>query len=117
MVLDTDEATGLFNPKLTKMRIAHNDLDHKFAKSIGARIKGALKQLPEHQCGIIALGDVPRRIADAAIEKRITDPRYDQVLAFVVCNGDDFHFSYRTPRRDLVQSMLSAGQRPLFTAA
>lgn len=116
MVLDTDEATGLFNPKMTMIRIAYNGLDHKFAYSTGRKIAKALRQLPEHQSAIIALGDVPRRIADGAIARRINDSAYDHVLAFVVCEGDDFHFTYRKPRRDLVQRMLSAGQRPLFNA-
>lgn len=113
------EATGLFNPKMTMMRVVHNGLDQKFARSAGDRISGALSQLPEQQGGVIVLGEVPPRIADEAISKRIGEPAYDHVLAFVTneIDSDDFHFTYRMQRRETIQQMVGAGVRPLFTAA
>lgn len=116
VVVVGDEPTGLFDPRTTMMRIVHNGLDHKFSVSAGSRIAEALRQLPEHQSGIVVLGDVPPRVANEAIARRIDDSAYDHVLAFAVCEGDAYHFSYRTPRREQLQRMLSAGLRPLFAA-
>jgi hypothetical protein len=115
MLLDTDEATGLFNPKMTMLRIANDGLYHRFARSVGARIAEALRQLPVQHGGIIVLGEVPRRVADSAIARRIQDPAYNQVVAFVVAEEGDFHFSFRTENQDLIQKIVSAGQRPPFT--
>jgi hypothetical protein len=116
MVLDSDKATGLFNPRLTMMRVVHNSLDYKFARSAGARLAEALRQLPSEQEGIIALGEVPRRIAETAIARRIGERAYDHILAFVVneIDSSDFHFTYRTGRGPRVQQMVSAGLKPLF---
>ncbi|MBI4840384.1 MAG: hypothetical protein HY803_04805 [candidate division NC10 bacterium] len=118
MVLDSDEATGLFNPRMTMMRVAHNGLDHKFARSAGARLAEALRQLPPEQEGIIVLGEVPKRIAESAISRRISDRAYDHILAFVIneVDNDQFHFTYRTERRTRVQQLVGAGLRPLFAA-
>lgn len=115
MVLNTEEATGLFNPKMTMVRIANNGLDHQFARSAGAKITEALRQLPDHQAGVIVLGDVPRRIADRAMASRIRDPAYNHVVAFLVAEGNGFHFSFRAEDRDLIQRIVGPGQRPLFT--
>lgn len=118
MVLDSDEATGLFNPRMTVMRVAQNSLDHKFAASAGARFAEALRQLPSEQEGVIVLGGVPRRIAKAAISRRIGETAYDQILAFVIneIDSDEFHFTYRTGHRTRVQQMVGTGLKPLFAA-
>lgn len=118
MVLDTSEATGLFNPTYTMLRVGHNGLDHKFARSIGARLAEAIRQLPSDEDAMILLGDVPKRIADAAIDRRIGDSAYDGILAFVVHEGDSdqFHFSHRPSRRGQIQKLVASGTRPLFTS-
>jgi hypothetical protein len=117
MILDTDEATGLFDPRKTIMRVVHGGLDLRFARSVGARVAEALRQLPSGEDSIIALGMVPKRIAETAISRRIADGAYDHVLAFVVneADTDEFHFSYRTGNGSRVQRMVGAGLRPLFT--
>lgn len=115
MVLDTSEATGLFNPRMTILRIANDGLEYSFARSAGVRIAEALRQLPDHHAGLIVLGDIPRRIADSAISRRIQDHAYDHVVAFVVAEGSDFHFSYRTENHDVLRKLVGRGHRPLFT--
>lgn len=115
MVLDTDEATGLFNPRMTMLRIANDGLERSFTRSAGARIAEALRQLPDHHPGLIVLGDIPRLIADSAISRRIQDRAYDHVAAFVIGEGSQFHFSYRPENSDLIQRLVGGGQRPLFT--
>lgn len=113
MVVD-DEATGLFNPNKTLLRVVNNGLDHKFARSTGARIAEALGQLPSDHYGIIVLGDMPRRIADAAIARRLNDRAYDQVFAFVIYEDENFHFRYREERRHTVEQLIGPGIRPLY---
>lgn len=115
MIVD-DEATGLFNPNKTILRVVNNGLDHKFARSAGARIAEALRQLPSDHYSIIVLGGMPRRIAESAIARRIEDRAYDKVLAFMIYEEEKFHFSYRTKNRKAVQKLLNLGIRPLYPA-
>ena len=117
MVIDSVEATGLFNPHKTMMRLVHNSLDHKFARSAGARIAEALRQLPPFHHGIIVLGDVPRRIAEKAITRRLSDPSYAAVVAFVVHENNEFHFAYQKEHHNFIQAMVGAGVRSLFSSA
>ena len=65
---------------------------------------------------MIVLSDVPRRIAETAIARRIDGPAYRHVVAFAVGEAANFHFTYRTPHRELIQNIVSPGHRPLFTA-
>jgi hypothetical protein len=116
LIID-DEPTGLFNPNKTMLRVANNGLDHKFARSTGARIAEALRQLPADHYGIIVLGGMPRRIADAAIARRIEDRAYDKVFAFIIHEDEQFHFNYRTKRREDIQQLLSPGIRPLYSVS
>lgn len=109
-----DEPTGLFNPRKTYLRVAHQNLDRRFASSAGARIAEALRQLPTKQRGIIALGGIPRRIAQEAIHPRLEDAAYDNILAFVVHEDHNFHFVYRSGDRGAVQNLVGRGPRPLF---
>jgi len=117
MILDRDEATGLFNPDFTMLRVVNNGLGHQVAQSVGRRLAEALSQLPSENGGVIVLGDVPRRVADGAIARRIDEPAYGRILAFVVHEADDFHFTYRTYRPDAIQELLGSGPRPLVPAA
>jgi hypothetical protein len=117
VLLVDNEATGLFNLNKTMLRVAHKGLDHKFARSTSAKIAEALKQLPADHYGIIVLGDVPRRIADAAIKRRIEDRAYDKVVAFMIYEDEKFHFSYRTKRQKEVQQLLGPSIRPLYNVA
>ena len=117
-ILDSDEGTGLFNPLMTLMRVVDSGLDHKFARSAGRRLVEALRQLPSAQDGIIALGEVPTRIAEAVIATRFEERAYDHILAFVVneIDSSDFHFIYRAEQGPRVQRMVGAGLKPLFAA-
>jgi hypothetical protein len=112
MVID-DEPTGLLNPDKTMLRVANNRLDHKFERSTSANIAEALRQLPDDHWGIIVLGEVSHRIADAAIERRIGDKAFDKVLAFVIYENEQFHFKYGSNRRKDIQQLLGPGIRPL----
>jgi hypothetical protein len=116
IVLDSHEATGVLNPKVTAMRIVDNGLDQRFARSTGTTIAEALRQLPAAQEGMIVLGDVPRRIAESAIGRRLSDPAYAHVLAFIVSEADSgqFHFTCRSEQRERLQRLCAAGLRPLF---
>lgn len=113
MIID-DEATGLLNPNKTMLRVADDTLDHKFARSTGARIAEALKQLPSDHWGIIVLGGMPRRIAEEAVAHRIGDRAYDDVVAFIIFEEEQFHFQYRPTNRKLIEDLLRTGIRPLF---
>jgi hypothetical protein len=113
MIID-NEATGLLNPNKTMLRVADDTLDHKFARSTGAKIAEALKQLPSEHYGIIVLGGMPPRIAEDAIARRIGDKAYDNVLAFMVLEEEKFHFRYRAGNREVVEKFLTPGIRPLF---
>jgi len=115
MIVDS-EGTGLLNPKKTILRVVNNRLDRTFATSTGRRLKEALKQLPASHHGIIVLGDIPRRIAEEAITRRVDDKAYDRVFAFVVHDDVGFHLIYRKQRGEMVQKLLSPGIRPLVPA-
>lgn len=117
MVLGSGQASGLFNPEITKLRVAVNNLDDKIAKVVGAQINSALKQLPEDRFGIIMLGSVPIRIGMEAIERRIDSPAYDNVLAFGVSDDDQLHFGFRESRRDVLDKLMTSGMRPLFATS
>ena len=113
MIID-NEATGLLNPNKTMLRVADDTLDHKFARSTGAKITEALKQLPSDHYGIIALGGMPRRIAEDAIACRIGDRAYDNVLTFMIFKEENFHFRYRTANQEVVQQLITPGILPTF---
>jgi hypothetical protein len=79
-----DTPTGILNPAFTSLRVSNYKLDSKFETSIGARVREALKQLPESEKCIIVIGDTSPRIAVPICQKRIDDPAYSHINIFVV---------------------------------
>jgi hypothetical protein len=114
LMVGIGQATHLFNPTITKLRIGVNDRDNKIASVVGAQIVKALKQLPEDRLGIIMLGDIPLRIATRAIERRIDSAAYDNILAFGVYDYGELHFVFRETRRPMLDQLMNSGMRPLF---
>jgi hypothetical protein len=115
VVLDSGESTGLLNPRVTMLRVVDNTLDHKFVRSAGANLADALRQLPPEREGVIVLGDLPKRIAESAIARRIADKAYDHILWFIVSETDmaPFHFIHRTEKRSRLEQLLEARAKPL----
>lgn len=116
MIVDS-EGTGLLNPKKTILRVGNNRLDHTFAVSAGKRLTEALKQLPGSHHGIIALDAIPLRIAEQAINLRLNDKAYNEVLAFVVYDEEKFHLIPRKQGKEILENLLRPGIRPLVPAA
>jgi hypothetical protein len=109
VILPPNKSTGLFNPAYTAVRVVMNDLDQRIATTVGAQVSDALAQLPENRLGIIILGAVPLRIAKRAIERRVTLPAYERVLAIgVMDNDDELHFGFREDRRGMVEQLMRA---------
>ena len=114
LMVGNGQASGLFNPEITKLRIGVNNRDSKISSVVGAQLAKALKQLPEDRLGIIMLGDVPIRIATQAIERRIGSAAYDNVLAFGVSDYGELHFVFRETRRQMLDQLMMSGMRPLL---
>lgn len=87
--------TGLLNPTFTSLRVADYRLDSKFETSIGGRVREALKQLPEDQNCIIAIGDTSPRIAVPICKKRINDKAYSHIKLFVISVNNDRTLVFR----------------------
>lgn len=105
MILDQDKATGLFNPGFTSLRVVNNHLDAQFAKSLGTRLRKALRQLSNTQDCIIFIGDAPYRIAKQACQRRLPDPAYRHVRAFGVWDNE-LEFVFRKSDRDFVDALV-----------
>ncbi len=114
MVLDSNEATGLFNPRFTVLRVVNNGLDQKFVRSAGARLAEALRQLPSDRLGFIFLGDVPTRIGADAAMRRLDDPAYDAVFAIGIVDSENWGFHFREADRQRLSSFMTGDVRPLY---
>jgi hypothetical protein len=96
------EATGLFNPHFTKLRIVNSGLFNRIATSVGQTLSDALTQLPPEEECMIMIGDVPTRIAREAIQPRLGDSAYAHVRLFGSWYDTPVEFFFRESERKLL---------------
>jgi hypothetical protein len=111
MELNSDEATGIYNPRFTSLRIVNRNLDHRFSKSVGSLAKNALNQLPDNQIGFIFLGDILYKIAETVSKRRLDDPSYDKVKAFGVWNRIEFKFIFREIDSEFIYELMKGSHQ------
>lgn len=105
MVLDKSEATGLFNPRFTSLRVVNRNLDNRFSRSTGSLVRNALKQLPSHQPGFIFLSELPFKIAENVSQRRLRDPVYSNVMAFGIWDTSKFQLVFRDKDSDYMHEI------------
>lgn len=100
-----DTPTGILNPTFTSLRVSNYKLDSKFETSIGKRMREALKQLPESEKCIIAIGDTSPRIAVPICQKRIDDPAYSHINVFAVYSDENPTLIFRDNDINMIKDL------------
>lgn len=100
-----DTPTGILNPAFTSLRVSDYKLDSKFITSIGARVRAALRQLPESEKCIIVIGDTSPRIAIPICQKRIDDPAYSHINLFAVYRDENPTLIFRDNDKNMIRDL------------
>jgi hypothetical protein len=106
VVLPSGVSTGLFNPKVTCLRIVNPTLEAQERRAIGAALNDALRQLPVDRHGLICLGGTPARLAEVPSTSRLGDPAYVHVRAIVIADGPELKFIAREADKGFVERLV-----------